>query len=110
MRKTLLITMLVFVLVFSAVSFVGAEDTIKIGALQDTSGSTAAWGQGMVNGSQMAIEEINARGGLLGREVELVVYDHKNEVNEAINVYQRMVNRDNVSAVIGPPTSNIGIA
>lgn len=87
-----------------------AGDYILIGSLQDISSSTAAWGKGVVNGAQMAIDKINSEGGVLGKKLKLINYDTKNDVNEAINAYNRLVNQDKVVTVMGPPTSNIGIA
>lgn len=86
------------------------EEFILIGTLQDTSSVTAAWGQSEVNGAQMAVDKINAEGGILGKKLKLVNYDTRNDVNEAINAYNRMVAQDKVVVIVGPPTSNIGIA
>ncbi|HYG57161.1 MAG TPA: ABC transporter substrate-binding protein [Symbiobacteriaceae bacterium] len=87
-----------------------AQGEILIGNIQDLSGPTAAWGKGQTNGSQLAVDKINAAGGVGGRQLKLISYDTKGDVTEAINAYNRLVEQDKVVAVLGPPTSNIGIA
>ena len=83
---------------------------ILIGNLQDLSSATSVWGKAVTNGAELAVEKINKEGGLLGKKVRLITYDTKNDVQEAINAYNRLTGQDKVVAVIGPPVSNIGIA
>jgi branched-chain amino acid transport system substrate-binding protein len=117
MRKILGI-LLVGIMVFALVGCGGSNNTdtpsepeeILIGNIQDLSGPTAVWGSGMKWAAEKAAEEINANGGINGKEVRIITYDNKNDVNEAINIYNRLVEQDNVVAVIGPPNSNVGIA
>lgn len=86
-------------------------ETIKIGNIQDLTGFTAAWGEGMTNGAILAMEEINANGGLLGgRNLELISYDFKGQVPDSINAYNRLTNQDKVAAVLGSPNSAVHIA
>ncbi|MEM0454427.1 MAG: ABC transporter substrate-binding protein, partial [Nitrososphaerota archaeon] len=58
--------------------------TIKIGALEPLTGPFATWGKKHLAGAQLAVKEINERGGILGAKLELVVYDDKNDAKEAI--------------------------
>jgi branched-chain amino acid transport system substrate-binding protein len=84
--------------------------TIKIGALVPLTGPFAAWGKGHLAGAQLAVKEINEKGGVLGAKLELVVYDDKNDAKEAVSAFQKMVEVDKVVAVIGITSSGIGAA
>ena len=86
------------------------SEQIFIGNMQDMSGPTSVWGAAVTSGIEMAIEEVNAEGGINGKELKLITYDTKLDVQEAINAYNRLATSDKVSAIVGPPISNIGIA
>lgn len=86
------------------------SEQIFIGNMQDMSGPTSVWGAAVTSGIEMAIEEVNAEGGIDGKELKLITYDTKLDVQEAINAYNRLATSDKVSAIVGPPISNIGIA
>jgi branched-chain amino acid transport system substrate-binding protein len=86
------------------------KEPILIGNLQDESGGMAVLSTPLTYAATMKIEEINAAGGINGRMLQLVTYDTRSDVTEAINAYTRMVEQDNVPVVLGPPISNIGIA
>lgn len=86
------------------------SDTITIGAILDLSGPTSVWGNAVANGAQLAVDELNADGGIDGRPVELKVYDVKLSPQEAITAYNRLVDQDRATAVVGPPISNIGLS
>jgi len=88
----------------------GGEDEIRIGIIEDLSGPTAAWGEGLFNGATLAVEDINAKGGLLKKKVRLIPYDFKGKVPEALTAYNRLVDQDKVVAVIGAPNSAVHIA
>jgi len=83
---------------------------ILIGNLQDESGGMKALSIALTYAATIKLEEINAAGGINGRQVKLITYDTRSDVNEAINAYHRMVEQDKVVAVFGPPIANIGIA
>jgi len=84
--------------------------TIKIGALEPLTGPFAATGKRHLAGAQLAVKEINEKGGVLGAKLELVVYDDKDDVKEAVAAFQKMVEVDKVVAVMGPVSSGIGVA
>ncbi|MDL2263260.1 ABC transporter substrate-binding protein [Synergistaceae bacterium OttesenSCG-928-I11] len=87
-----------------------AADPIKVGYLAALTGDYAVYGQTEVNASKMAIDEINAKGGLLGRQIELVVYDTKTRNEDAVNAVRRMIENDKVVAILGANSSGINIA
>jgi hypothetical protein len=63
-----------------------AADTIKIGFPIPLSGFAAVYGTPILKGAEMAVQEINAKGGVLGRQVELLVRDSKANADEAVRV------------------------
>ena len=59
-----------------------AEEPIVIGFITALTGSTSLWGNQEANGAKMRVDEINAAGGVLGRPLKLIVYDHKGTPQE----------------------------
>ena len=88
----------------------GSGDTIKIGANIEMTGGSASFGKSAQNGIKLAIDAENAKGGVLGKKLELVVADNKSEAAEATNAMQKLVAQDKVVAVIGPNLSSASIA
>lgn len=83
---------------------------IVIGVLQDITGPTSTLGQMVEAGAKWGANEINVTGGIGGRPFQLITYDTKGDVNEAINAFTRAVTTDKVTAIIGPPVANIALA
>lgn len=82
-----------------------SSDTIKIGVNYELSGAVATYGEQNVQGIEMALDEINAVGGVKGKKLEEVKYDSKSEPAEATTLATKLMTSDNVSAIIGPATS-----
>ena len=80
-------------------------EPIKIGINMELSGDVASYGQSTVNGIEMAIDEINAAGGINGQTVELVKYDNKSDAAEATTLATKLMTQDKVVAILGPATS-----
>ena len=85
-------------------------DTIKVGANLEMTGGSASYGISSKNAIELAFKEINEKGGINGKQLELVVADNKSEAAEATNAMQKLVSQDNVVAVIGPILSSSVIA
>lgn len=85
-------------------------DTIKVGANLEMTGGSASYGISSKNAIDLAFKEINEKGGINGKQLELVVADNKSEAAEATNAMQKLVSQDNVVAVIGPNLSSSVIA
>lgn len=85
-------------------------DTIKIGGLAPLTGNLSIYGIATDNGVKMAIDEINAAGGVLGKQIDYIVYDEKGDATEAVNAYNKLIQSDKIDAVIGDVTSNPSIA
>ena len=86
-----------------------AEDTIKIGYSEGLSGAMAQVGDQGIKSIQFSIDQINARGGVLGKKLELVAYDNKGQPAEALIMMQKMVD-DNLSIMLNCGPSNVGAA
>jgi branched-chain amino acid transport system substrate-binding protein len=86
-----------------------AADTtpIKIGVIAEES---ALLGKSISDGAKLAVEDINAKGGVNGRKLELVVYDDHSSAAEAVRAYQRAVQEDHVSAVVATFISEVYLA
>lgn len=84
---------------------VGDGDTVKLGLNYELSGNVSTYGTSLVNGIEFAVKEINEKGGVLGKQIELVKVDNKSSGEEAANVSSRLATRDNVVAILGPATS-----
>ena len=80
-------------------------DTIKIGLNLELSGPVAGYGTQEKEGVELAVEKINAEGGILGKDVELVVKDNKSDSNEAATAAANLATNDGVVAIIGPATT-----
>lgn len=86
------------------------KNTIKIGLLNEMTGGNATIGTAAANGAKMAIKEINAKGGVLGKQLEAVAADNKSEPAEAANAMTKLLSQDNVVAVTGTFSSSNAIA
>jgi branched-chain amino acid transport system substrate-binding protein len=75
---------------------------IVIGTHQDLSGPIKGWGVPVSNGMKMAVEEINAAGGVQGRKIKLIVEDSGYDPKRAVLASQKMIERDKIFAMVGP--------
>jgi len=79
---------------------------IKFGVAAALSGGAAQYGVAIRNGFQLAADEINAKGGINGNKVQLVIEDEQGKKEEAINVVKKLVFQDKVLMIFGPTLSN----
>ena len=101
----------VFALALFVAPAVADPPPIKIGPLYSLSGLAAVYTKGTVVGHQIAAEEINASGGLLGgRKIEYVIRDDKLKPGIAVEEFRRMVTRDQVDFVMGVISSGVALA
>lgn len=74
---------------------------IKIGFVAQLSGGGALYGKQMQQGAQLAVDEINAAGGILGRKLQLIVQDDQANPSESVKVTQRLVTEDHIDMWMG---------
>ena len=82
-----------------------AADTIKIGFPMPLSGPTAVYGEPVLKGAELAVAEINAKGGVLGRKFELLSRDSKASADEAVRLARELIIKNNVDFLSGTLTS-----
>jgi branched-chain amino acid transport system substrate-binding protein len=86
---------------------VAAQGPIRIGASLSLTGTYAKPGKYQQEGYQLCGKELNAKGGLLGRKVEFVVYDDQSMPATGVRLYEKLITDDKVDAVMGPYSSPI---
>ena len=85
-------------------------DEIKIGVNLELSGPVASYGSSQNDGFNLAVEEINAAGGIDGKQIKLVTVDNKSDAAESTNAAIKLTSQDKVAAIIGPATSGNSVA
>ena len=88
----------------------GNADKVRIGVFMSLTGSTANFGISSTNGIKMAADEINAAGGINGKQVELNVQDDRSDAQEAATIVTKFVTQDAVHAILGEVASSRSIA
>lgn len=83
------------------------KDVIKLGFLGAKTGAVANYGLPGEKGMKMAIEELNANGGVLGKKIEGIYEDNKGESSEIANVATKYITRDKVVAMVGDPCTGL---
>lgn len=89
---------------------VQAEDTVKIGLVAAMSGQSAKSGEAILRGLTIALDEINAKGGLLGKKVELLVRDDESNPAKGVLAARELVQRHKVAAIIGGLDTPVSLA
>jgi branched-chain amino acid transport system substrate-binding protein len=87
-----------------------AQGPIRLGASLSLTGTYAKLGKNQHEGYQLCIKDLNAKGGLLGRKAELVVYDDQSMPATAVRLYEKLITEDKVDAVMGPYSSPVSEA
>jgi branched-chain amino acid transport system substrate-binding protein len=87
-----------------------AGDTIKIGAVLSVTGPASFLGEPEKNTIMMVLDDINAKGGVLGKKLEVVLYDDETDVNKAVLSAEKLLKRDEVVAGMGGTTSGNTLA
>jgi branched-chain amino acid transport system substrate-binding protein len=105
---------ILFILVGMTALVAGCGDSaskdVKIGMVYELTGNTASYGTSAANGAKLAFKEINAAGGVLGKQIQIVTADNKGEPSESANAMTKVITQDRVVAVTGFTVSSCGIA
>jgi branched-chain amino acid transport system substrate-binding protein len=108
--KRILIASILIAGLLAACNPQAGSDKVRIGVFMSTTGTTANFGISSVNGIKMAADEINAAGGINGKQVELLIQDDRSDASEAATIVTQFVTQDQVHAVIGEVASSRSIA
>ena len=84
----------------------GGGDTIKVGEFASLTGKEATFGTSSHEGTLLAIEELNAKGGLLGKKLELLTEDDQTKAGEPANAVNKLISKDGVVAILGEVASS----
>lgn len=102
-----LLKRLAFPIVLAALWTLSADaQTIKIGEFASMTGGSASFGQSSHKGTQLAIDELNASGGVLGRKLELIMEDDQSLAGQPATIVQKLIAQDKVIAVLGEVASS----
>ncbi len=110
LKRWLLVALLVLAVGALTVPATLAQSPIKIGVIQPLSGPVAASGNYVRMGAEIARDWINARGGIGGRKVELIIEDNKSDPKEAASAAEKLIVRDKVPAIMGAWGSSMTLA
>jgi branched-chain amino acid transport system substrate-binding protein len=89
---------------------IAANEPIRVGYLPALTGPSSSTGIGISRGTQLAVQEINAAGGINGRQLELVVRDTQSDPTKAVNASAELTNKEQVQVVFGPLNSGESLA
>jgi len=111
MKKLSIILAVALIALFTlgAYAELDTQNPIKIGYVGALSGDTALWGQAGLNGLELTAKQINAEGGILGREVQIIGLDGKGVSDDSVSAYKRLVEEYGVVAVVGTNFSSCNI-
>ena len=101
--KVLTVALLILAVPLAA----AAQPPIRIGATLSQTGAYAALGQNQLRGYQRCVKHLNDTGGVLGRKLELVVYDDGSDPATAVRLYEQLITQNKVDLVLGPYSSPI---
>ena len=113
--KKVLIVVLALVLCLSMLTGCGnnnqtSDEPIKVGFIAPLSGANAAVGGSNKTGVELAVKEINAAGGINGRQLQLFAYDDENDNTVAVSMANKLIQQDGVCAIIGSTNSSVTLA
>ena len=92
----------IWLFIVPLLSGVSHADTIRVGTTQPLTGQFKDFGEEQLRGIQMWVHDINARGALLGQDVELVYYDDYSEAARSALLYRQVIEKDKVDLRRGP--------
>ncbi len=110
MRTKLFVSFAAAVSIAAGLAGQSSAQTIKIGVNEPLTGPFAASGTYVVNGAKIAADEINSKGGVLGKKIELVIEDNKSNPTEAAAVAEKLITADKVPVIMGAWGSSLTLA
>ena len=106
-RPAIFAVIVVAVLGLGVALTASAQGPIRIGASLSLTGTYAKLGKNQHEGYQLCQKDLNAKGGLLGRKIEFVVYDDQSMPPTGVRLYEKLITEDKVDAVMGPYSSAV---
>ena len=100
--KAFIAGVMIFAPSIALVAVAEAQKPIRIGASASQTGAYAAASQNQLRGYQLCVKHVNEKGGVLGRQLELIVYDDWSDPATAVRLYEKLITQDQVDLVLGP--------
>ena len=104
-KLSLLLAVMLTTASFAGCSSSSNSKTIKVGLDYELSGNVATYGQSLTRGIELALDEINKKGGVLNKKLEEIKVDNKSDNAEAASLATKLASKDKVVAILGPGTS-----
>src|SRR6202035_5413158 len=82
-----------------------ADNAFNIGVITSLTGSAAAFGQAHKNGYAIALDELNAAGGVMGKKIDLIYYDDQSRPDQAVQGVNKLIDQDHVPIILGAYSS-----
>ncbi|GLI39032.1 ABC transporter substrate-binding protein [Geobacter hydrogenophilus] len=108
MKKLIVLVASLITLLVAAAAI--AAEPLRIGALFAVTGPASFLGEPEKNTLEMLVKEANAKGGVAGRKLELVVYDTQGDVTKSVQLANKLIKNDKVSVIVGPSTTGESMA
>lgn len=108
-RKWFGLSLIFLLIATSVLTGCSTEKVIKVGFVTEQTGVESYIGQATVPALQDYIDEINNKGGIGGYKLQLITYDTRSEVTDAVSVTKRLIDQDGVVGIVGPSWSAAGI-
>ncbi len=90
---------------FAAAGVLRGSEPVRVGLFMSITGRDASFGEASLRGARLAVEHVNAAGGVLGRRLELVVEDNRSLAGESATAAKKLITRDRVVALVGECSS-----
>src|SRR5690349_23714824 len=100
------LSLFIFCAILSLAGAGFSQDVIKIGEFGSLSGDNSGYGTTQNNGVQIALEEVNAGGGVLGKKIQLIVEDNQTKQGETTTIVRKLISQDHVAAIVGETASS----
>lgn len=108
--KKVIVLLMSLVLIVSLSACGGDDNSVRIGTIGPLTGEYSLYGVSVRDGAELAVEEINNAGGVLGKTLELFSYDSKGDSIEGVNAYNRLRDEDEIHALLGATFSGVTLA
>ena len=106
MKKLLLLISTLVLFLAACGQKAADESVVKIGVIAPLTGDLAQYGVAAKDGLQLKVDEINAAGGVNGKQIQLIIEDNRGDINESVSIFKKLKGKDNVHLIVGPVISS----
>ena len=109
MRKCTIMIAITILCLFTGFGMASAKDTFKVGALVPITGTQAVMAEDLATGFKLAVEEINAAGGVLGKPIEVIIEDTETRPAPGMDAARKLIDVDQVKVIAGGFSSGVSL-